>query len=158
MADAEELKMTHALGELRGLLAAFAWANHQCNHFCTFSVENLTPAADIHDSLVRYFGEDAVVVSEIALADWQAAIGEALHRWLFQFGDLVKPEMVSALTDEQLQRDMVSTVLDALIAGLKPLAVWRVRLTPHGLYECEWDDFAIRGASGSYLLHLGVTD
>jgi hypothetical protein len=147
-----------ALGELRGLLAAFAWANHKCNHFCTFTVEELVAGADIHEALSRYFGESASQVSVTPLGDWPAAVGEALHRWLFQFGDLVKAEAVCALTDERTQREMVDTVLDAFRAGLQPLKMWRVEIEPRGFYECTWDDFAVRGSSGLFLLHLGVSD
>src|SRR3954469_13370439 len=126
---------TMALGELRGLLAAFAWANHKCNHACTFTVEELPPAADIHQALVRYFGESAAKVAAVELGDWHQAVADALQRWLFLFGDLVKPKAVCALTDLQCQREMVSTVMDAFKAGLQPLAVWRVEVDPQGFYE-----------------------
>jgi hypothetical protein len=72
-----------ALGQLHGLLAPFAWANHKCNHSCTFSVEELSAGSDVHESLARYFGESASKVSVTQLADWHAAVEEALYRWLF---------------------------------------------------------------------------
>jgi hypothetical protein len=147
-----------ALGELRGLLAAFAWSNHRCNHSCTFTVEELPAAADLHESLTRYFGEGASKVSAFLLGDWRTVVGEALQRWLFQFGDLVRPQVVCALTDARCQREMVGTVLDAFTAGLQPLEVWRVEVEPRGFYECAWDDLAVRGVSGLFLLHLGVSD
>jgi hypothetical protein len=147
-----------AIGELRGMLAALAWANTKCDHGCTFTVEELPAAPDIHESLTRHFGDSASKVLAVALGDWHGAIGEALRRWLFLFGDLVKPRAVCALTDERHQREMVGTVLDAFIAGLQPLEVWRVAIEPRGFYECAWDDFAVRGSSGLFLLHLGVSD
>jgi hypothetical protein len=147
-----------ALGELRGLLAAFAWANLKCNHDYTFTVEELPTGADVQDSLVRQFGEWASKVSVAKVGDWRSVVGDALQRWLFQCGDLVKPKEVCALTDEAHQREMVGTVLDTLVAALHPSEVWRVRIEPRGFYECAWDDFAIRGSSGLFLLHLGVSD
>jgi hypothetical protein len=53
---------------------------------------------------------------------------------------------------------MVGTVLEAFVVGLQPLDVWRVEIEPRGFYECAWDDFAVRGAPGLFLLHLGVSD
>jgi hypothetical protein len=158
MAEGADRNPALALGEFRGLLAAFAWANHKCDHACTFTVEELPTGADVHEALARYFGESASKVSATPLGDWHAAVGEALQRWLFQFGDLVKPQAVCALTDERCQREMVGTILDAFRAGLQPLEVWRVEIEPRGFYECAWDDFAVRGASGLFLLHLGVSD
>jgi hypothetical protein len=40
----------------------------------------------------------------------------------------------------------------------EPIVVWRVNIEPNGFYEIEWDEFAIRGDSGWYLLHLGFSD
>lgn len=149
---------TLALGELRGMLAALAWANTKCNHGCTFTVEELPVGADVHVSLTQHFGEGANKVSFVAIGDWSGAIEEALQRWLFLFGDLVKPQAVCSLTDERSQRKLVGIVQDVFIAALQPLEVWRVEIEPRGFYECAWDDFAIRGSSGLFLLHLGVSD
>jgi hypothetical protein len=147
-----------ALGQLRGLLAAFAWANHQCNHCCTFTVEELPISDDIHDALIPHFDEWTNKVGITELSDWQASVSDALHGMLFQFSDLVKPDAVSALTDKRCQREIVDTIMDAFNAGLQPLQVWRVEIEPRGFYECVCDDFAIRGNSGRFLLHLGVSD
>lgn len=147
-----------ALGELRGLLTAFAWANEKCNHSCTFSVEELPAAADIQQSLAQYYGDAVAEVRAVELSDWHGVIGDALQRWLFLFRDLIRPRAVCALTDERCQRAMVGRVLDAFMLGLEPLTVWRVEIEPRGFYECTWDDFAIRGSAKSYLLHLGVSD
>ena len=44
-------------------------------------------------------------------------------------------------------------------AELRPVHVgWQVEGNPRGFYECAWDDFAIEGVAGRYLLHLGVSD
>jgi len=147
-----------ALGKLHGLLAALAWANHKCNHSYSFTVEELPPRCTVLESLAQYFGERASKVLVTQLADWHTTVEEASYRWLFQFRDLVKPKAVCALTDEQEQQEMVGTVLGALMAGLQPLEVWRVEIEPRGFYECAWDDFAVRGARGLFLLHLGVSD
>jgi hypothetical protein len=53
---------------------------------------------------------------------------------------------------------MVTSVMNVLTAGLRPLRVWRVEIEPRGFYECAWDDFAVRGSEGMFLLHLGVSD
>jgi hypothetical protein len=158
MADAGGRNPMLALGELRGLLAAFAWANTKCDHSCTFSVEELPAGAGLQESLAEYFGDSAKTVSATEIDDWYAAVGDTLLRWLFLFRDLVKPTAACALTDQRCQGEMVAIILDAFIAGLQPLAVWRVEMEPRGFYECAWDDFAIRGASGLFLLHLGVSD
>ena len=155
---AADWNSTLALGEVRGMLAALAWANTKCDHGCTFTVEDLPAGADVHESLARHFGEFATKVSIYAVGDWPDAIGEALHRWLFLFRDLVKPRASCSLTDERSQRELVGTVLEAFIAGVHPLEVWRVVIEPRTFYECAWDDFAIRGSSGLFLLHLGVSD
>jgi hypothetical protein len=140
------------------MLTALAWANAKCDHNCTFTVEELPASKDVHKSLTRHFGESAKEVTVVALGDWHGAIGDTLLRWLFLFRDLVKPRAVCALTDELCQREMVGTVLDALIVGLQPLEVWRVDVKPRKFYECAWEDFAIRGSAGLFLLHLGVSD
>jgi hypothetical protein len=158
MAEATDRDSILALGELRGLLAAFAWANHKCNHSCTFTVEALPTGPDVHESLTRYFGEWASKVSAVELIDWHAAVEAALRRWLFQFRDLVKPTEVCAFTDERCHRDMVGTIMDAFTAGLQPSEVWRVEIDPRGFYECAWDDFAVRGSAGLFFLHFGVSD
>jgi hypothetical protein len=158
MADAADRNPTLALGELRGLLAAFAWANQKCDHACTFSVEELPDGGNVHESLVRYFGDTASEVTAVEVGNWHAVVCDALQRWLFLFRDLVKPKAVCALTDSRSQREMVGTVLDAFILGLQPLEVWRVEIVERGFYECAWDDFAVRGSSGLYMLHLGVSD
>src|SRR5437868_7067059 len=108
-----------ALGELRGLLAAFAWANNKCNHSCTFTVEELAAGGDVNEALASYFGDSASKVSAVPLGDWQVAIAEALHRWLFEFDDLVKPQAVCALTDERCGQEMVDTILDSFRVGLE---------------------------------------
>jgi hypothetical protein len=158
MAEASGRNPMLALGELRGMLAAFAWANNKCNHACTFTVEELLAGDSVQESLAQFFGTSAIGVSAIEIGDWYAAVGDALLRWLFRFRDLVKPKVVCALTDERSQREMVATIMDAFIAGLQPLGVWRVEVKPRGFYECAWDDFAIRGSSGLFFLHLGVSD
>ena len=53
---------------------------------------------------------------------------------------------------------MVATVLKTLTLGLQPTAVWQVKIEPTGFYEIYWDDFAIQGESGWYLLHFGMSD
>jgi hypothetical protein len=158
MPETADRNPTLALGELRGLLAAFAWANQKCDHSCTFTVEELPAGVDVRESLVRHFGDLANRVCVVALADWREIIGDALQRWLFRFDDLVIPKAVCALTDEQSRREIVDAVIDALIVGLQPMEVWQVEVEPRGFYECAWEDFAIRSRSGLFLLHLGVSD
>ena len=158
MAERTDRNPTLALGELRGLPTAFAWANHKCNHSCTFTIEELPVGSDVHESLAHYFRETAIKVSVSQLADWHTAVEEALQRWLFQLHDLVNPQAACALTDERCQREMVGTVLEAFVVALQPLEVWRVEIEPRGFYECAWDDFAVRGAPGFFLLHMGVSD
>lgn len=147
-----------ALGELRGLLAAFAWVNHKCDHFCTFTVEELSSGAELQESLNQHFGTAAMEVSAVQIGDWNSEVGDAFLRWLFRFRDLVKPDVVCALTDERSQREIVATIMNAFTAGLQSLEVWRVKIKPREFYELRWDDFAIRGSSGLFLLHLGVSD
>lgn len=147
-----------AHGELCGMLAALAWVNTAADHGCTFTVEELPDAADLPGALRLHFGEWASGVSVILIADWHEAVSAALHRWLFQFPDLVRPQKWCALADGEFQREVVAAVLAAFTAGLQPREVWRVEVEPRGHYECAWDDFAVEGGSGRFLLHLGVSD
>jgi hypothetical protein len=147
-----------ALGELRGLLTAFEWANGKTNHSYTFTVEDLPHAADVRAALVLHFGEHMADVMVSELPDWPVVVREALRRWLFQYVDLLKPGAVCALADREYQEETVSGVLDRLVRGLQPRAVWQVQGNPRAFYECAWEDFAIEGASARYLLHLGVSD
>jgi len=121
-------------------------------------IEELPITDGIHASLTKHFCDSAVTVSAVEIPDWHELIEESLRKWLFQFGDVLKPNDVSALTDERCQGEMVALVMDQFIASLQPVEVWRVGIEPAGFYECAWDDFAIRGSSGFYLLHLGVSD
>ncbi len=160
MAEPDDRNSVVAIGELRGLLAAFAWVNGKPDHGYTFALEELPSGADVHESLARYFGEHASKVPAVEVRGWREAIGAALHRWLFEYGDLVRPQSKSTCTmmDHQSQREMVDTILHKIEVGLQPFAVWRVEIQPVGFYECDWTDFAIRTVAASYLLHLGVSD
>jgi hypothetical protein len=147
-----------ALGELRGMLAALAWANTAADHGCTFTVEDLPATADLLSALRQHFGEWAGGVSVNPIGDWHEAVSAALHRWLFQFPDLIRPQKWCALADREFQRKVVEAVLAAFTAGLQPRGVWRVEVEPRAHYACAWDDFAVEGETGRFLVHLGVSD
>src|SRR5579872_3747063 len=144
-----------AYGELKGLLEAFAWANHKCNHFSTFTVERLPAGTDLLEILSRHFGENAAKIATAELADWPATIEESFRRFLFEYVDVIKPNHPCALADERCHREIIASLSNKLALGLQPLTVWRVTIEPNGFYELYWDDFAIQNAAGWHLLHLG---
>jgi hypothetical protein len=147
-----------ALGELRGILKALAWANEKANHQCTFTVDDLPAAADIVASLNLHFRDLQSEIITRPVEDWQTAISEALHRWLFEICDLLKPRVACALADQDSQTELVRQIVGLINTGLQPHEIWQVEVTTKGHYECAWDDFAISGKHGYYLLHLGVSD
>jgi hypothetical protein len=148
-----------ALGELRGLLAALAWANTWVDHTCTFTVEELPEAADIHAALHQTFDGWTTELSVVEIADWSVAVVDALRRWLFSFTEIISSRRTCSLTHEFGQEELTELVMSSLNAALRPERAWRVQVVPTTtFYECDWADFAIQGMSGRYLLHLGVSD
>lgn len=158
MDESPEYESNVALGQLRGMLTAFAWANGKCNHGYNFKVEKLPPGTDIHESLLLYFGENAIRITEAELPEWREPIRQASQRWLFQISDSIDRRIHSNFADEDCQHEILDELLAAITVGLQPSLAWRVQIEPKGFYECAWDDFAFSGVAGEFFLHLGVSD
>ncbi len=147
-----------ALGELRGMLAAFAWANGKVNHGYTFSIEPLPARGDVLESLNAHLGHWVDRIALDPLDEWRQPVDHALSRWLFQFEELIEPRFSSSMADRDNQGEIVARMMELFEAGVHPLQVWRVHVESTRFYECAWDDFAILGGSGSFFLHLAVSD
>src|SRR5436305_10916463 len=74
-----------ALGELRGLLSAFAEINNECNHVHALDVALLSKAGGVQQTLTRHLGDSVASVAVTPLEDWQNALPAALEHWLWMF-------------------------------------------------------------------------
>ena len=147
-----------ALGELRGMLAAFAWANRQAGHHQTFVVVNLPGGADLYAVVARFLDGSATRATLTKLDNWPSSVTEALRRWLFRFVPGGQHQAAWPPMDPYAEANVSLEILYLIEAGLQPLVAWRVEIEPLHCSGTAWDEFVIRGASGHFLLHLGTSD
>ena len=154
-----------ALGELRGLLEAFARVNDKADHGYDFSIVALPRASTVVAAIEQAFAGEARRVVATPVHDWKPALRAALESWLFQFRSastggalLVDAHQQFALSDERGREAVLDWAMERL-AILGPMSqVWRIDIETKRFYECAWADFALETMDGTFLLHLGVSD
>src|SRR5262249_6259276 len=127
-----------AVGELRGLLAAFEWMNGKCDHTCSFSLNEISATGSIYDALCLHFGSDVSEVKTETLEDWQPALRASFKGWLFRYGDLLRPKAVCAMADEHCRDEMVARLINLIASGMAPTMVCSVITKPTIFYELSW--------------------
>jgi len=158
------------LARLEGFLNAFEWLNSKTDHNCTFTVENVTKAADVPSALAAHFKLKPSDFQVEPLINIEADLRDVFARFLFLFREPAEGhEFGRYLVDPRRSFNLVrddgrDSLLDYLIGVVRDLgttAAWRVvaSLECGALREwCFQDDVVIELPDRLCLLHFGVSD
>lgn len=150
-----------ALARLQGMLEVMALLNSGPDCQPVYQIVLLPIAQNLEGSLNTYFSSlSTSQTPKKIMSDWhirtvpctESQLRESWTEWFWN--QSYSPH----ITDSYKRELILDHFWHAVSNALGEVALYQVHTVPPLFYECIWDDFALVSASGSWLLHLGISD
>lgn len=148
--------------QLNQILESHGAANEGTNHVSDYAVVKLPDTDSIAESLDVYFSGIHTSVSPPQPAkNWhiktslinepETTLRSALSHWLYNLE-------YSPKTPGNAREGEIAQIFNLIAKLARELVLYEILVTPPLWYDCVWQDFAIDGTEGRWLLHFGFSD